>query len=286
MRQWVKYTLSSLLVLAGWASVALAQDEEEKKLGWADKAELAFVLASGNSETSTLGFRNLLSHIWPEAELNFEVAGLRTETSTITRTPVGFTGEDFVVEKSSESAVTAENYQARGKYDRNLSDRLYAFGSGGWDRDEFAGVRNRTYGAGGIGTIWYEQEGLRWRTDYGISVTNEEPTVGSSDTYAGLRLSSDFMRQLSTSTSVENLTIANENLNETDDLRIDCLTGLSVNMVEHLAIKLSLRFLFDNVPSFTEVPLQRPDRVLTGILVPVQTDKLDTLLSLAVVLDF
>jgi putative salt-induced outer membrane protein YdiY len=260
--------------------------EEEKKLGWADQAELAFVLAAGNSETSTLGFRNVLSRIWEDAEFHFELAGLRTETATITRTPVGLSADDFVIEESKVSALTAENYLARAKYDRNLSPRLYAYGSGGWDRDEFAGVRNRYYGAGGVGNIWYDRENLRWRTDYGLSVTHEEPTVGSGDTFAGIRLSSDFLRQLTGNTSVENLTIANENLEDGDDLRIDSLTALAVSMVEHLAIKLSLRLLYDNVPSFTEVPLQLPGGAVTAILVPVQADKLDTRFALAVVVDF
>lgn len=275
------------LVLLQLVSVSGAfGQEEEKTLGWADEAELAFVLTAGNSQTSTLGFRNVLSRIWQDAEFHLELAGLRSETATITRTPVGLSGEDFVIEESEVTALTAENYLTRAKYDRNLSARLFAYGAGGWERDEFAGVRNRYYGAGGVGNIWHDRDDLRWRTDYGLSVTREEPPTGSADTFAGLRLSSDFLRQLTGNTSVENLTIANENLEDTDDLRIDSLTALAVSVVDHLAIKLSLRLLYDNAPSFTEVPLQLPGGTVTEILVPVQADKLDTRFSVAVVVDF
>ena len=107
------------------STAAVAQDKEEKKLGWADKAELSLVLTSGNSQTSTFGFRNDLSHDWDNARLLIEVAGLRTETGVITRTPVGSSRDDFEVQKSVVKDVTAENYLARGKYDRNLTDRFF-----------------------------------------------------------------------------------------------------------------------------------------------------------------
>ncbi len=280
-----RHTVSIVILQLAWVSGAVAQDEE-KKLGWTEKAGLAFVMTSGNSEMSTLGFRNVLSKTWQNAEFYFEVAGLRTEAGTITRTPVGTSSEDFVIEESKVTVLTAENYLARAKYDRNLSDHLFAYGSGGWDRDEFAGIRNRYYGAGGVGNIWYDRADTRWRTDYGLSVTREEPTLGAVKTFAGIRLASDFLKQLTGSTTLENLTIANENLEDTKDLRVDTLTSLSVGMADRLAIKLSFRLLFDNVPSFTEVPLLLPGGVLTEILVPVQADKLDKRFSLAVVVNF
>jgi hypothetical protein len=278
--------LALIIVVAGAASAQEAAKPEEKKLGWQDRAELALVVTGGNTSTSTFGFRNVLSHIWTAAELHIEAAGLRTETATITATPVGTSIDDYVVERDSISALTAENYLARAKYDRQIRPRLYAYASGGWDRNEFAGIASRYYGAGGIGNIWYDQEAFRWRTDYGISVTRQDPTVGDSQTFAGLRLSSDFLRKLSASTTATNLTIAEENLDDTSDLRIDSLTALAVSMSNHLAIKLSLRLLFDNVPSFLEAELLTPGGIPTGILVPVQAEELDTIFNVALVINF
>ncbi len=259
----------------------------EKKLGWQDKAELALVLTAGNSETSTFGFRNLLSRIWSDAELHFEVAGLRTETATITATPVGTSADDFVLREESASALTAENYLARAKYDRTLRPRLFAFATGGWDRNVFAGIENRYNAAGGVGNIWRDREDFRFRTDYGISVTHQIPTIGSEVTFAGLRLSADLMRKLTASTTVTHLTIAEENLDDTDDFRLDSLTAVGVAMTDRLAIQVSLKFLFDNVPSFVEADLLSPITGLpVGILVPVQADKLDTLVNVALVVNF
>jgi hypothetical protein len=101
-----------------------------------------------------------------------------------------------------------------------------------------------------------------------------------------LRLSADLLRKLTGSTTVTHLTIAEENLDETDDFRLDSVTALAVAMNERLALQLSLKFLFDNVPSFVEAELVTPGGLPTGILVPVQADKLDTLFNVALVVNF
>jgi hypothetical protein len=283
--------LSSSLLCLLLTSVSAAWPQEppapEKKLGWQDKAELALVFTAGNSKTSTFGFRNLLSRIWTDAELHIDVAGLRTETATITATPVGTSADEFVLREDSASALTAENYLARAKYDRTLRPRLFVFGTGGWDRNVFAGIENRYNAAGGVGNIWQDREDFRFRTDYGISVTHQIPTVGSEVTFPGLRLSADVMRKLSASTTLTHLTIAEENLDETDDFRLDSLTAVAVTMTDHLALQVSLKFLFDNLPSFVEADLVSPITGLpAGILVPVQADKLDTLFNVALVVNF
>ncbi len=279
------------VVLSSFFIAVPARSQEpppsEKKLGWQDKAELALVLTAGNSETSTFGFRNLLSHIWTDAELKIEVAGLRTETATVTATPVGTSIDDFVLQEDSTSELTAENYLARAKYDRTLRPRLFAYATGGWDRNVFAGIENRYNGAGGIGNIWRDREDFRFRTDYGISVTHQIPTAGAEATFAGLRLSLDLMRKLSASTTLSHLTIADENLDETDDFRLDSLTALAVAINKNLALQASVKFLFDNLPSFTKADLISPTTGLpVGVLVPVQADKLDTLVNVALVLNF
>ena len=62
------------------------------------------------------------------------------------------------------------------------------------------------------------------------------------------------MRKLTGNTTLTNVTIADENLNETADFRLDSLTALAVAMNARLALKVSLQFLFDNQPSFIERP--------------------------------
>ncbi len=269
-----------------WSNAAARAQDEEKKLGWANAADLSLVLTRGNAEASTFGFRSDLSHTWTNALLSAEVAGLRASTAKIMQTAVGSSPDDFVLEKSQVNELTAENYLARAKYDRNVTERFYIYGSGGWDRNEFSGIRNRYYGSGGVGNLWYDRDDFRWRTDYGFSVTGEQGTIAATETFPGLRLSSDFIRKLTGNTELTNLTIADENLDNTSDFRLDSLTAVAVSLTDRLALKVSLRFLFDNEPSFIDVPLEFPLGNPLDILVPTQAGKLDTTFSTALVINF
>ena len=49
---------------------------------------------------------------------------------------------------------TAENYYLRGRYDRNITERFFWYGGVGWDRNEFAGIKNRMTVFGGVGNLW------------------------------------------------------------------------------------------------------------------------------------
>ena len=45
---------------------------EEPKIGWSDQAELSYVLTAGNSESTTLGFKNELKRTWEAATFSFK----------------------------------------------------------------------------------------------------------------------------------------------------------------------------------------------------------------------
>jgi len=265
-----------------------AQDEEEKKLGWFDAAELSYVATAGNAEARTLGARNTLRRVWENANFTFDASFFRASSGTVSRTAVGSSPENFEVIKESESALTAENYNARGQYDRNISSRLYWFAGAGWDRNPFAGIRNRYQGGGGVGNIWFDTDTTRLRTDYGVTVVHQEDVVADpffDPTFASLRLSSDYMRKLTSNSEFVNVTIVNENLNETTDFRVDMLNSLGVQLNSLLALKVSYQILFDNLPSLEEVDLLTAGGSTRGsVFVPV--DKFDSIFTVALVLSF
>jgi len=79
---------ASKVYLAGAATVlafsliagpAGAQDEE-RPLGASNATELSWVVASGNSEANTLGFRNLFQYLWEAADLSWESGVVRAES--------------------------------------------------------------------------------------------------------------------------------------------------------------------------------------------------------------
>ena len=53
----------AVAICAGLMTLGV-QAADEPELGWSDQAELSYVLTAGNSESSTLGFKNELTRTW------------------------------------------------------------------------------------------------------------------------------------------------------------------------------------------------------------------------------
>jgi putative salt-induced outer membrane protein YdiY len=264
----------------------LQGQEDEKELGWFYTAEVSFLFTGGNAEANTFGLGAGLRKVWESSEFRFNAGGLRSESSTTTRTAVGTT-TDFQVNEQSDSKLTAENYYARGRYDYAFSGAFFAYGGAGWERNTFAGFDNRTSFAGGLGNIWVEKERTRFRTDYGVTYTIQDDVASSgSDTFAGARFSWDYWQRLTESTNFISMLIVDENLNDTDDLRGDLTNALSVAISDNLAFRTSLQLLWDNQPSLAGVLLEQPLGTPTGDTIFVELDKLDTVLSVALVATF
>jgi hypothetical protein len=286
--RWQRIASLCIVLATASAGVGRAQDEPERKLGWSDTAELSFVVSGGNAEANTLGLRNSLSRTWERSIITIDASALRASTGTISRLAVGSSVNDFAVRKESTSAVTAENYLLRGRYDRNVTDRLFWFVGAGWDRNVFTGIQNRFEGIGGVGNTWFENDDRAFKTTYGLSIVNQEDVVSNPEvdsTFMAAQLSSDYRRTMG-GASYANLIIVNQNLQATGDLRFDMVNSFSVSLVERLALKLTHQLLFDNQPSLVAIPLVRVDGTALESTVLVPLDKVDTIFTLAVVIDF
>lgn len=290
----------AVAVLAAVLGVALpavtlrplhAQGEEgDEQPGWFYTAEVSLVLTAGNAASNTVGAGAGLRRVWPDGRLELRASGLRTESSTTTRTAVG-TPDDFQLQEETTTEVTAENYAARARYDRTLSGRTFVYGGSNWTRNTFAGVDSRWTVATGAGIRWLDRSSTRFRTDVGATFTvqndvTENAAGSASRSFAGLRVSWDYVRRLTESTELSGALILDENLDETDDLRLDLTNALTLAINADLAFRTSLQLLFDNRPSLTSVPLVGPAGEPTGETVRVELDRLDSQLSFALVLDF
>lgn len=290
--RFVNFSLTAFL-LAGpalctpvWAQEA--EEAAEEAPTWTDEAELSYVATGGNSESSTLAMRNTLTGALGEATVTFEAGALRAETTSISRVAVGTTG-GFTVQENSLTELTAENYFLRGRYDRPISERLFWFAGAGWDRNEFAGIKNRTYAMGGVGHVWFDDDGGRFQTDYGLTYTDQEDVVvdpTASASFLGYRLGWDYLRNLGATTSYGNVLILDGNADRTSDYRADMTNSLAVSMSERLALKVSLQLLFDNEPSLAALPLFSADGAPLEALVLAPLDDLDTVFTAALVIKF
>lgn len=255
--------------------------QDAPPLGWTDVAELTFVRTGGNATSSTLGLKNSLGHRWEDAVFQLALGAVRAESGITSRTATG-TIDDFSVARRTVTEATAENYFIQSRYDRNISGSTYLFGGAGWDRNTFAGVQNRYGFVGGVGRTWADQEARRFKSDIGLTYTIQDDVIedpSREDGFGGVKATLDFFQSLSSTTDYTSLLVVDENLSDSDDLRADWTNSVAVAMSDNLALKASLRVLYDNSPALVSVPLGADQ-----VLVPLE--KSDTALTLALVIDF
>ncbi|HKB08394.1 MAG TPA: DUF481 domain-containing protein [Candidatus Polarisedimenticolia bacterium] len=258
---------------------------------WSDAAEFSYVATSGNSESSTLGFKNTLGRKWDNSSFELKAAAIRAENTTITRTAVGLSPASFIVIEDKDTALSAESYLLAGRFDRKVSERVFWFGGAGWSRNRFSGIENRYEAAAGVGNIWVSSERAKFRTDYALSYTKEEDVVEAPDvkkTFGGFRFSSKYEQKIGTGTTYVNETIIDENLNDTSDLRATMLNSVAVAMSKRLALKVSLQWLYDHQPAFRQIDLldaPPPGGVKIGTVLD-QLDTLDTIFTTSLVVSF
>ena len=203
----------------------------------------------------------------------------------MTRTASGASPSSFQVTENAVSAVSAEAYYARGKYDRAINARTYWYAGTGWERNTFAGVQNRYSFGGGLGNTWVDTDISTFKTGYGVTYTMQDDvaeTADGNDGFGGLRLSYDYRRQLTSNTEFTSILVADENLNDTTDL----INAVAVSINSRLALKVSWQLLFDNLPSLVGIPLTSVGGAPTPDTVFIELDSVDNLITFALVANF
>lgn len=251
---------------------------------WVNATELSFVATAGNSSSSTLGLKTGLTGTSEGSEFKFSVGGIRAESEFRTTTAVG-TEADFTVNREIRTDRSAENYFAKGRYDHDVGS-AFAFGGANWTRNTFAGVNHRFGFVAGFGRTWAEEEGRLFKTDIGATYTIQkdvEDDPAKRDGFGGVRANIEALRALTEATELATSIEIDENLRDTEDLRIDWVVSFGVALTEGLAFKTSYQLLFDNDPARVAVPLFDTGGAATGT-VRIPTDTTDSYLTLSLVI--
>lgn len=270
------------LVPAGSAS---AEEEGETQTGWRGSAEVSAVMTSGNSEAESFGAKAQFHRKWEKSGVRLEASGLRAESTTTRRFGVGTPGSFRLVEEST-TELTAENYFLRSRYDRAITERFFWFVGAGWERNTFAGFDNRYSGTVGAGHQWIDTDDVRFSTTYGVTYTRQEEVVGGSDSFAGVRLGYQYERQITPTTTFGSALLADANLDETSDYRLDSENWIQVSMTDRLALKVGLQALYDGEPSRVAVTLFDEAGEPTGATGLATLEELDLLWTAALVVKF
>jgi hypothetical protein len=276
-----------LVLLALIATPVFAADAP--KLGWSDTAELSYVQTAGNSESSTFGFGNKLVRTWEKALFTFKAGGIRAESTAFARTASWIDDAHYRVDEKSLSTLTAENYFLNAQYDRKITERFFWNAGAGWDRNKFAGIENRYMAYAGVGNIWVDRDKVKFRTDYSATYTKRDDVVFDEtrkDKFAGFRFAWDYMHKFGSATTYTNTLALDDNLQETSDWRGDMVNSVAVAMSKNLALKASLRWLYANQPARVDVPLTNALPPPEPQSVPVPLDKLDTIFTTSLVINW
>ena len=266
---------------------AKAVDEKAFKAdepGFYADVDLSYVLTAGNSSSKTLGFKGDVTERWGRNAVSLAAGGIRaSSTAADARYAIG-TPDDFDV-VVPEAQPTAASYYGRGRYDYKLSDRLFLTAGLGWERNRFAGLDSRWVGDTGVGYILLNNDRTSFRAAAGITWTDEHDTVedGRNKSFVGARLGWDFQQKLFESTTFTHTLVADENLQDTSDFRVDAQFGLQVAMTKGLGLKVNWRLLWDNQPALAEVPLVTAGGVPTGLTVVAPYKELDQGFSVSLV---
>jgi putative salt-induced outer membrane protein len=272
-----------LLALCAFLPHLTAAQESDSLPRWTDKAELSFVLTSGNSESTSLGVRNTLARSFNSSKLRLDAGGIRVESGTITRTAIGSGQADFIVSEQVDRETTAENYFAELRFDHELSNRTYGYSSGGWIRNRFSGIENLWVGAAGFGINLVSSDRSTFDVDLGATIASEDRTIGETETFGGLRLTWVYKRQVTETAEFLSHLVVDENLSDTEDLRAEFDNSIGVAISNVLALKTGLKILFDNQPALEEVDLlNAPGGTVVGsVLTPF--NEVDTQVTVSLV---
>ena len=242
---------------------AWGQDKakEPPKLGWSNSTDLSLVVTAGNSAAQTWGFSDDLRYVWRDARFTFEANVVRSNTSD-DRFFLVAPGLEFPIggapANPATSLVTPEptldvaNYLLRGSYERNITARFFWNAGASWDRNDDAGILNRYIVHAGVGNTWVDDERRRFATSYGISYTDreeEKPDPEKDRRFAGARFGWNYRERFTPGTTFDNRFAANVNLSDSSDYSIDTTSALTVSVVSHVLLRVSLQWLFEHEPA-------------------------------------
>jgi hypothetical protein len=235
--------------------------QEPPKLGWSNSTDLSIVLTSGNSAAQTWGFTDELKHVWKNARFKFEANVVRSNTSD-DRFFLVAPGIEFPIGGAPANPATSlvkpeptldvANYLLRGTYERNISPKFFWNAGASWDRNDDAGILNRYIVHSGVGHTWVDTERRRFASSYGISYTSreeEEPDPEKDRHFAGARLGWDYMERFNPGATFDHKFAANVNLSDPSDYSIDTTSSMTVAVVSHVSLKVSLQWLYEHEPA-------------------------------------
>ncbi|MEI7481823.1 MAG: DUF481 domain-containing protein [Elusimicrobiota bacterium] len=219
--------MNRIIVIAlvlGMSSSVLAQDAPKK---WKDAAELSSVQTSGNSKTSTIAAKDLFNYDWSKTALEVAAGGLGTK---------------------NKNTVTAEQYSASEKVNFKLTGRNYVFEKTAWDKNRFAGIKDRYDFGVGVGRHLLNQGKDNLFAEAGGGYTIEDRLRSANESFGTYRGYAKYIRTLSATANASQDLEYIGNMQDAKGYRMSTETALVASISTHFTLKASYVWKFSNKP--------------------------------------
>lgn len=142
---------------------------------------------------------------------------------------------------------TTNNSGGGAKYDYFQTEKLYWYGNTQAKVDHVADLNLRYIAGAGAGYQWFETEKAKWGTELGLSYVDEDFEDDSADAdFASVRVASNYARNLSTTTTFEQVAEAFPSLDDSDDFVAKVDNRLKLNITGKWIAQIQYVLDFDN----------------------------------------
>lgn len=162
----MKFYTKTVCTLIATTALSVATSASAQVAGWSGEASLTGSQTSGNTDTTDVGF----------------ALKLKKETDLWRHNLKGTV--DF---GRANGENNKERYTVGYQLDRDITDRLYAFGNGDYYRDEFGAFEDGYFLGAGLGYKLVLPQPLEWDLEAGLGYRSQTPgTNGLSDVEVAL----------------------------------------------------------------------------------------------------
>lgn len=216
--------------LTGW-SPALAAEAETK---FSNQSELGVVIAGGNTKSTTINLKQNSEYSWSKNKVR---------------------GYGALLYGKSENEVTARNWHAGLRYERELSPRFSLFAGFLYEVDKFAGFNSQRSFDLGAKYYFIKEEGHYLFNETGYRNTYEDRIDGSAEdskTSHIARVYVEWGKQLSESTKTKLWVEYLPDFADTNNYRFNFEPSLSMTVEKNFAVKLAYLGKYQNQPATAE----------------------------------
>jgi len=253
-------------------------------------ADLSLVQTAGNSSAGTLGLKISYKKDWRHTSLALNAGMIRTRVRDATRRAIGTSPEDWRLDETSVTRLSADSDIVDAHLTRRVDTRWHWLLGGSWTRDAPAGVRARYVESAGLGFDAVARPNLELKLSAAATFTQETAEVanpGAKSTFPGLRLRYSYRQKVTESTSLLHSLVYDQPFSPFDDFRIDAQAGAEIAIVGSgaLALKANARLQYDNRPALEELELFATDGQSLGSRVTRPLGKLDTQVTVSIIVN-